>query len=197
MMNLSSLQKTIMNTHVVSINWNIFDEYKTTERLFFVHHSVMKISTISLFPWTVFFLSCLCPLSLSFPPFLLHIYSDGPVDTVILKNAFHFRALAVFIVYVYNLAFLLIIFCFSSLNVHFTCCTLELIFLSSSTWRKNEANSSGHNIKSKYVIFLSQNHWKNSFFLTVFQRIIWWKMYLEWSYCFSHSILPDITTSVL
>lgn len=136
MMNLTSLQKTIRNTYIASINWNIFDEYKATERLFFVHRSVMKISTISLFPRTVFFLSCLCPLSLSFPPFLLHIYSDGPVDTVILKNAFHFRALTVFIVYVYNLAFLFIIFCFSSLNFHFTCCTLELIFLSSCSLKK-------------------------------------------------------------
>lgn len=157
---------------MIQNNWKTFF-------FFFAYRSVMKISTISFFPWTVFFLSCLCPLSLSFPPFLLHIYSDGPVDTVILKNAFHFRALAGFIVYVYNLAFF-IIFCFSSLNFHFTCCTLELIFLSSSTWRKNDANSSGHNIKSKYVIFLSQSNWKNSFFLTVFQRIIWGKMYLEW-----------------
>lgn len=126
----------------MSINWNIFDEYKATERLLFVHLSVMQISTISLFPWTVFFLSCLCPLSLSFPPFLLHIYSDGPVATVILKNAFRFRALTVFIVYVYNLVFLFIIFCFSSLNFHFTCCTLELIFLSSCNlkkeWRKQQ-----------------------------------------------------------
>lgn len=110
--NLTSFQKTIRNIYIVSINWSIFDAYKATERLFLVHHSIMKISTVPLFPWTVFFLSCLCPLSLSFPPFLLHIYSDGPVDTVILKNAFHFRALTVFIVYVYNLAFLFIIFLF-------------------------------------------------------------------------------------
>jgi len=47
-----------------------------------------------------------------------------------------------FIVYVYNLAYLFVIFCFSSLNFHFTCCTLELIFLSNSNvkkeWRKQQ-----------------------------------------------------------
>lgn len=125
---------------------------------------IMKIFAISLLPWTVFSLSCFCPLSLSFPPFLLHIYSDGPVDTVILKNAFHFRALFFFlIVYIYNLANFFIIFHFSSLNFPFTCYMLELIFLSNSNLKK-EKNSSGHNIKSKYVIFfLQKNYWKDLF----------------------------------
>lgn len=126
----------------------------------------MKIFAISLFPWTVFSLSCLCPLSLSFPPFLLHIYCDGPVDTIILKNAF--QSTFFFIVYIYNLAYLFIIFCFSSLNFHFTCCMLELILLSNSNLKK-EGNSSEHNIKSKYVIFfiLQKNYWKDLYLLTV------------------------------
>lgn len=142
MINLPSLKKKILRIYVNYVYlfeylWQIQSNQKA---LFFFHHSVMKIFAISLFPWTVFSLSCLCPSSLSFPPFLLHVYSDGPVDTVILKNAFHFRALF-FIVYVYNLAYLFIIFCFNSLNFHFTCCTLELIFLSNShlkEWRKQQ-----------------------------------------------------------
>lgn len=52
---------------------------------------------------------------------------------------------------------------------------LNLYFCLVATWRKNEGNSSGHNIESKYVIFLLQNYWKNLFLLTVFQRIMWGK----------------------
>lgn len=44
---------------------------------FFVHCSIMKIFATCLFPWKVFSLSCRCPLSLSSPPFLLHIHSGG------------------------------------------------------------------------------------------------------------------------
>lgn len=98
--------------------------------------SIMKICVISLFSWILFSRSCLCPLSVSFPPSLLHIRSDGPVDTIILKNVFHFRTLIFFIVYVSNLANLFIIFPSNSHCFHFTCCTLQLALLCNSNLRK-------------------------------------------------------------
>lgn len=138
--------------YLLSVRWNILDKHKATKRLFsslFCNEDLCD----SLFAWILFSFSCLCPLSVSFPPSLLHIYSDGPVDTIILKNVFHFRALIFFIVYVSNLANF-IIFCSNSHCFHFTCCTLQLALLCNSNLRKEWKKQPWQNIKNKYMLFL-------------------------------------------